>query len=71
MPFSPLALKRFRATTNVEEDVEEMRAEQRAHSQEERISMLQLLRSRSLRMPLLIGDSTFQTNYYYLSILIL
>ncbi|XP_035705556.1 glucose transporter type 1 isoform X3 [Folsomia candida] len=49
------ALKRFRATTNVEEDVEEMRAEQRAHSQEERISMLQLLRSRSLRMPLLIA----------------
>jgi hypothetical protein len=32
-----------------------MRAEQRAHAQEERISMLQLIRSPTLRMPLLIA----------------
>lgn len=50
-----LALKRFRATQNVEEDVEEMKAEQRAHSQEERMSMLQLVRSPTLRMPLIIS----------------
>ncbi len=50
-----LALKRFRATNNVEDDVEEMKAEQRAHVQEERMSMLQLVRSPSLRMPLLIS----------------
>jgi len=49
------ALKRFRATSNVEDDIEEMRAEQRAHAQEERISMLQLIRSPTLRMPLLIA----------------
>lgn len=49
------ALKRLRASNDVEDDVEEMRAEQRAHSQEARISMLQLLRSSSLRMPLVIA----------------
>jgi len=39
----------------VEDDVEEMKAEQRAHGQEARISMLQLLRSSSFRMPLVIA----------------
>lgn len=32
-----------------------MRAEQRAHAQEETISMLQLVRSQTLRRPLLIA----------------
>ncbi|CAL8113551.1 unnamed protein product [Orchesella dallaii] len=49
------ALKKLRASNDVEDDVEEMKAEQRAHSQEARISMLQLLRSSSFRMPLVIA----------------
>ena len=39
----------------MEEDIEEMRAEQRAQQAESRISMLQLLRSSTLRMPLCIA----------------
>lgn len=49
------ALKRLRASNDIEDDVEEMKAEQRAHGQEATISMLQLLRSSSLRMPLVIA----------------
>ncbi|CAG7651913.1 unnamed protein product, partial [Allacma fusca] len=49
------ALRKFRASNHVEEDIEEMRAEQRAQQAEARISMLQLIRSSSLRMPLCIA----------------
>ena len=49
------ALRKFRATPHIEADVEEMRAEIRAQQSEATMSMLQLLRSSSLRMPLCIA----------------
>lgn len=48
-------LKRLRATNNVEEDVEEMRQEARAQQSEASISMLELVKSKTLRAPLIIG----------------
>jgi SP family facilitated glucose transporter-like MFS transporter 1 len=49
------ALQRLRCTSDVEDDIEEMRIEDRAQQQEARITMLQLIRNRSLQMPLMIG----------------
>ncbi|XP_012255629.2 glucose transporter type 1-like isoform X2 [Athalia rosae] len=49
------ALMRLRATNHVDEDIEEMRAEQRAQQSESSISMIELVRSRTLRAPLIIG----------------
>ncbi|XP_018907720.1 glucose transporter type 1 isoform X2 [Bemisia tabaci] len=49
------ALRRLRASNQIEEDIEEMRAEQRAQQAEATISMTQLLCSRTLRPPLIIG----------------
>ena len=49
------ALRRLRASTHVEEDIEEMRAEEAASQTESHMSMLQLVRSSTLRMPLTIG----------------
>ncbi|XP_076041486.1 glucose transporter 1 isoform X4 [Oratosquilla oratoria] len=49
------ALRRLRASTHVEEDVEEMRAEELASQTEAQITLVQLIRSSSLRMPLTIG----------------
>jgi SP family facilitated glucose transporter-like MFS transporter 1 len=49
------ALRKFRATPNIEADVDEMRAEIRAQQSEATMSMLQLLRSSTLRMPLCIA----------------
>lgn len=49
------ALRRLRASNQVEEDIEEMRAEERAQQAEATISMLQLICSPTLRSPLIIG----------------
>ncbi|XP_037083027.1 glucose transporter type 1-like [Pollicipes pollicipes] len=49
------ALRQLRHTAHIEDDVEEMKAEERAQQAESRITMLQLLRSPTLRAPLLIS----------------
>ncbi|KAK6628909.1 hypothetical protein RUM43_002726 [Polyplax serrata] len=49
------ALRRLRASNQVEEDIEEMRAEQRAQQAEATISMTELICSPTLRSPLIIG----------------
>nr|CAD7596932.1 unnamed protein product [Timema genevievae] len=49
------ALRRLRASNQVEEDIEEMRAEERAQSAEATISMRELICSPTLRAPLIIG----------------
>ncbi|XP_075228604.1 glucose transporter 1 isoform X1 [Lycorma delicatula] len=49
------ALRRLRASNQVEEDIEEMRAEQRAQQTEATISMTELICSPTLRSPLIIG----------------
>jgi SP family facilitated glucose transporter-like MFS transporter 1 len=49
------ALRRLRASNQVEEDIEEMRAEERAQQAEASISMMELICSPTLRAPLIIG----------------
>ncbi|XP_043288937.1 glucose transporter type 1 isoform X3 [Venturia canescens] len=49
------ALRRLRASNQVEEDIEEMRAEERAQLAESTISMTELICSPTLRAPLVIG----------------
>ncbi|XP_050307783.1 glucose transporter type 1 isoform X3 [Anthonomus grandis grandis] len=49
------ALRRLRASNQVEEDIEEMRAEERAQQSEASTSMLELICSPTLRAPLIIG----------------
>ncbi|KAG0725159.1 Glucose transporter type 1 [Chionoecetes opilio] len=49
------ALRRLRASSHVEEDIEEMRAEEAASQTEAHMTMLQLVRNSTLRMPLTIG----------------
>jgi len=49
------ALKRLRNTPHIEDDIDEMRAEEMAQQDESQITMLELLRSPSLRMPLTIA----------------
>ncbi|KAG7188117.1 hypothetical protein KM043_015964 [Ampulex compressa] len=49
------ALRRLRASNQVEEDIEEMKAEERAQQAESRISMAELICSPTLRAPLVIG----------------
>lgn len=49
------ALRRLRASNQIEEDVEEMRAEERAEHAEAAVSMLELMCSPTLRYPLIIG----------------
>lgn len=49
------ALRRLRASNQVEEDIEEMRAEERAQQAEASISMMELICSPTLRSPLIIG----------------
>lgn len=46
---------RLRASNHVEEDIEEMRAEERAQQTESSISMMELICSPTLRAPLIIG----------------
>lgn len=50
-----LALRRLRASNQVEEDIEEMRAEERAQQSESSISTMELIFSPTLRAPLVIG----------------
>ncbi|KAK0078822.1 hypothetical protein PV325_002075 [Microctonus aethiopoides] len=49
------ALRKLRASNQVEEDIEEMRAEERAQQAESTISMSELICSPTLRAPLVIG----------------
>lgn len=49
------ALRRLRANNQVEEDIEEMRAEERAQQAEASISTMELICSPTLRAPLIIG----------------
>ncbi|XP_055910923.1 glucose transporter type 1 [Eupeodes corollae] len=49
------ALRRLRASSSVEEDIEEMRAEERAQQCESHISTMELICSPTLRPPLIIG----------------
>ncbi|XP_066908050.1 glucose transporter type 1 isoform X8 [Halyomorpha halys] len=49
------ALRRLRASNQVEEDIEEMRAEQRAQQSESTISISELICSPTLRAPLIIS----------------
>ncbi|XP_073973927.1 glucose transporter 1 isoform X2 [Rhodnius prolixus] len=49
------ALRRLRASNQVEEDIEEMRAEQRAQQSESTVSMSELICSPTLRAPLIIS----------------
>ncbi|CAG9800552.1 unnamed protein product [Chironomus riparius] len=49
------ALRRLRASNQVEEDIEEMRAEERAQQSESSISIMELICSPTLRAPLVIG----------------
>ncbi|XP_055324204.1 glucose transporter type 1-like isoform X2 [Sitodiplosis mosellana] len=49
------ALRRLRASNSVEEDIEEMRAEERAQQSESHISTMELICSPTLRAPLIIA----------------
>ena len=49
------ALKRLRNTPHIEDDIDEMRAEEVAQQAEAQITLWELLRSPSLRMPLTIA----------------
>lgn len=53
--FLSLALRRLRASSSVDEDIEEMRAEERAQQTESHISTMELICSPILRTPLIIG----------------
>lgn len=49
------ALRRLRASNAVEEDIEEMRAEERAQQSESHMTTMELICSPTLRAPLIIG----------------
>ncbi|XP_013774358.2 glucose transporter type 1-like [Limulus polyphemus] len=49
------ALQRLRSSSQIEDDIEEMKAEERAHQHEVEITMWQLIRNKSHHLPLLIG----------------
>lgn len=49
------ALERLRCTAHVDEDLEEMRAEERAQEQETQVTVCQLLKNKNLHLPLMIG----------------
>lgn len=50
-----ISLKRLRGKDDIEEYVEEMREEQRAHDSEASVNILQLFQSKLLRRPLIVG----------------
>ena len=52
---SILALKKLRNSTDIEDDIDEMRAEEQAQRAEAKITMLELVRSPTLRLPLVIA----------------
>lgn len=49
------ALERLRCTIHVEDDLEEMRAEERSQEQETQMTACQVIRSKSLQLPLIIA----------------
>lgn len=49
------ALKKLRNSNDIEDDIEEMKAEELAQKAEAKITMIQLLKSSHLRLPLLIA----------------
>ncbi|XP_003744146.1 glucose transporter type 1 [Galendromus occidentalis] len=49
------ALKKLRCTSMVENDIEEMRAEELQQHRESHVTILQVMRNKSLQLPLLIG----------------
>ena len=49
------ALKKLRNSTDIEDDIDEMRAEEQAQRAEAKITMLELVRSPTLRLPLVIA----------------
>ena len=49
------ALKRLRSQPNIEDDIEEMRAEEQAQQAESHVTIFELIRSPTLRMPLTIA----------------
>ncbi len=49
------ALKKLRNSNDIEDDIDEMRAEEQAQRAEAKITMLELLRSPTLRLPLVIA----------------
>ena len=50
-----IALRRLRASNQVDEDIDEMRAEEIAQRSESTISMKELCKSKTLRSPLIIS----------------
>lgn len=48
-------MRRLRGSNQVEEDIDEMRAEERAQQDESTITMMELICSPTLRAPLVIG----------------
>ena len=53
IPFT--ALKKLRNSTDIEDDIDEMRAEEQAQRAEAKITMLELVKSPTLRLPLVIA----------------
>ena len=49
------ALKKLRNSADIEDDIDEMRAEEQAQRAEAKITMLELVRSPTLRLPLVIA----------------
>ncbi|XP_042906420.2 glucose transporter type 1 isoform X2 [Parasteatoda tepidariorum] len=49
------SLERLRCTVQVDDDLEEMRAEERAQEQEAQMTVCQVIRNKNLQLPLLIG----------------
>ncbi|XP_074600711.1 glucose transporter type 1-like [Brevipalpus obovatus] len=49
------ALQRLRCTTDIEDDIEEMRCEDRMRQQEKRFTVWQIIRNKQLQMPLMIS----------------
>ena len=49
------ALKKLRNSTDIEDDIDEMRAEEQAQRAEAKITMLELVKSPTLRLPLVIA----------------
>ncbi|XP_013779694.2 glucose transporter type 1-like isoform X2 [Limulus polyphemus] len=48
-------LKRLRNSSNIEKDIEEMKAEERASQHEVKITMMELIKNKRLQLPLIIG----------------
>ena len=54
--FNPIsALKKLRNSSDIEDDIDEMRAEEQAQRAEAKITMLELVKSPTLRLPLVIA----------------